>query len=317
MRIHHGAWSGQVMTVAGLIPAEAMGITLPHEHLAVQGWDCRSRNYLNSACMELVKFTDQGGNTIVDVSSTGLARDPLFLKELAARAGIQVIMGTGFYKEAWLPPNVRDMSVDEMAQVMVGDITHGVEETGVHAGVIGELGVSRSITHTEEKVLAAAAHAQRVTGGAISLHFDLGSAQSVYQRALDILEGEGVDLRRVAVGHLVARPDSLGICQYLARRSCYVEFDLFGQERRLLMADLVNTHPEVQISSIRGLIDNGLLQHLLLSQNVNHVELMTVNGGGGYGYLLGQVVPKLKAYSVTDAEIRTMLVENPKRLLSF
>jgi hypothetical protein len=68
-------------------------------------------------------------------------------------AGVNVVMGTGFYKDAWLPPVVHEMSVDGMARFMVKEITEGVDATGIRAGVIGEVGVSLSITPTEERML--------------------------------------------------------------------------------------------------------------------------------------------------------------------
>jgi predicted metal-dependent phosphotriesterase family hydrolase len=61
MSSHKPHWGGQVMTLGGLIPAEHLGITLPHEHLIVQGWDHQERNYHNSDYMELAKFGQEGG----------------------------------------------------------------------------------------------------------------------------------------------------------------------------------------------------------------------------------------------------------------
>jgi phosphotriesterase-related protein len=309
-------WTDQVMTTAGLRPPADLGVTLPHEHLLVQGWDYRERNYLNSATMELVKFIQAGGRTLVELSSVGLPRDPRFCQTLAERVGVQVVIGTGYYKHAWLPEPVHAMTVEQLAGAMTRDIVDGIDDTGIHAGVIGELGVSRTPTPTEERVLAAAAQTQRATGAAISLHFDIGCPVATYRRALDVIERAGADLARVAVGHLVARPDNLSLCRELAARGCYLEFDLFGQERRRLTADLMQTHPDVQASSIRGFIDHGMLDHLLLSQDVRHVELWTVNGGDGYAHLLKNVVPVLRAYSVSQAELDTLLIDNPRRLLA-
>ena len=317
MSIHNEQWVGKVMTVQGLIPAEQVGITLPHEHLVVQGWDHQERNYYNSAYMELDKFVQAGGRTLVDVSSIGRVRDPRFFQRLAERAGLQIIMGTGYYKDGWLPSAVHAMSVEAMADTIIREIVEGVGDTGICAGIIGEVGVSRMITPTEAKSLAAAARAQRATGAGISLHLDIGSTISEHGHALDILAQNGADLTRVAVGHLVARPDNLELCQHLAGRGCFVEFDLFGQEHWYLMNEMLRTHPEVQISSIKGFVDSGLLEHILLSQNVGHLELMTVNGGEGYVHLLKNVVPRIKSYGVTAAEIETIMVGNPQRLLAF
>jgi phosphotriesterase-related protein len=83
------------------------------------------------------------------------------------------------------------------------------------------------------------------------------------------------------------------------------------------MNNLMRTHPEVQYSSVKGFINNGLLGKILISQNVCHIRHMTVNSGGGYVHILTDVIPRFKAYGVSDAEIQTMMVENPKRLLAF
>jgi len=308
---------GKVMTAEGLIAAEEMGVTLPHEHLVVQGWNYRERNYFNSAYMELVQYPAAGGKTLVELSNVGRDRDPVFFQRLAAKCGVTFILGTGFYKDAWLPPEVHEMSVDEMARFMVKEIIEGVDDTGIRAGVIGEVGVSRPITPTEERSLAASARAQRETSAAIVVHFEIGTPEPEYNHALGILEAAGADLSRVAVSHLVPRPDSFEVFKRLADRGCFLAFDLFGQESWPLMNNLVRTHPEVQYSSVKGFINNGLLGKILISQNVCHIRHMTVNSGGGYVHILTDVIPRFKAYGVSDAEIQTMMVENPKRLLAF
>lgn len=152
---------GKVMTVLGPISAEEMGITLPHEHLL-----CVHQGPLvdivdpDLVAEELSLFKRAGGTTLVDMTTVGIGRDPSVLKRISQRTGVNVVMGTGFYKDAWLPPEVHEMSVDEMTRFMVKDITEGVDGTGIRAGVIGEVGVSRPLTPTEERSLTASAHAQ-------------------------------------------------------------------------------------------------------------------------------------------------------------
>jgi phosphotriesterase-related protein len=205
---------------------------------------------------------------------------------------------------------------EALTEVIIREIVEGVNGTDIHAGVIGEVGVSRLITPAEERSLAAAARAQQITGAGISLHFEIGSKLAEYDHAIDILAQNGADLTQVAVGHLVSRPDNLELCRHLAARGCFIEFDLFGQERWYLMNEMMGTHPEVQVSSIKEFIDSGLLPHILLSQNVMHVDLMTVNGGDGFVHLQKNVVPRMKSYGVTDAEVHQIPLENPRRLLT-
>jgi phosphotriesterase-related protein len=277
---------GKVMTVEGLIPMEEMGIKL-------------------------------GGTTIVELTNIGRDRDPMFLKKIAFKTGIKVIMGSGFYRDAWLPSEIHNMSVNELSQVMIQDIVNGVGDTGICAGVIGEIGVSDPITPTEEKVLAASAKSQNKTGVAINVHFEIGLEEKGYNHAINFLESEGADINRVVISHLVPRPDNFELYNKLANKGCYLEFDLFGQESWPLMSELVNTNPEVQLASIKGFIDNGLLNKILISQNVNHILHMTVNGGFGYIYILKYGIPKFKSYGISDEEIKAMMVDNPKELLPF
>jgi phosphotriesterase-related protein len=158
---------------------------------------------------------------------------------------------------------------------------------------------------------------QQETGAAIFLHFDVGAPERAYRQALDVLEAEGVDLDRVVICHLVPRPDNLELITGLAERGCYVGFDLFGQERWSFADDMIRTDPEVQISSVRGFLDYGLLEKILVSHDVCHVSHLTVNGGLGYGHILRNVVPKFREYGISDEEIHTIMAENPQRLIAF
>ena len=71
------------------------------------------------------------------------------------------------------------------------------------------------------------------------------------------------------------------------------------------------------MSSVKGFIDFGMTERILVSQNVCHVTHFTVNGGMGYAHILKNVVPRFKEYGITDQEIRTIMVENPSRLMAF
>ena len=303
------------MTTQGPISPDNLGIVLPHEHLILQGWDHTERNYFNSAYMELVHFTGNAGKTIVDLSSIGMKRDIAFVHRLANHASIQLIIGTGFYKQAWVPQEMCKLGEEELANLMVQEIIEGVDDSGIHAGVIGELGISRPITTFEEKVLRAAAMAQKETGAAMFLHFDIGNEVSEYLHVLNILKKAKANLLKVAVCHLISSPRYLELILELSRWGCMLEFDLFGQYVRHYMKEMMRTHEDVQLSSIRGFLGKGLIGQMLVSQNVNHIDLMTVNGGEGYGYLLKKGKQRFIDYGIKEEDIHTMMVENPKILL--
>lgn len=305
---------GTVITVLGSITPEEMGVTLPHEHLLLthQGplVDLTDEDL---ASEELLRFKRSGGSTLFDMTTVGIARDPEALKRISQKTGINIIMGTGFYKDAWLPPEVHEMSESEMTAIMVREITEGVRDTGIRAGHIGEIGVSRPITPTEEKVLTASAHAQQLTGAAICIHFDLGDLVE-HNYALDILEQEGADLNRVVIDHFVSRPDAVQHLEILARRGCYIEFELWGMELWPTVYEMMGVDPEAQIASLRWFVISGFVEKILISQDVCHQLQLVANGGYGYAHILNNLVPKFKSYGIKDHEIHTIMVENPKTL---
>jgi len=310
------SWIGKVMTVEGLIPSEDLGITLPHEHLRVQEWDQQSPRFQHLLYEELLQYPLAGGRTVVEVSPIGMPRDFVFLRRLGRQTGVQVVVCTGFYKAGWHPSWLKDASVEAITEIMIGQIVDGVEDTGIHAGVL-KVAVSHPISSEEQRVLAAIGRAQQATGAGVQVHLDVFMPPNDYRQTIDIIEREGGDLRRVSLCHFVARPDWLEFWQEITARGCFIEFELWGHERWPLLEDMMHTDPEVQYSSIKGLLNHGLLNHILLSHDICNMHQWTVNGGYGYAHLLRTVVPKLRGYGVTEADIQTLIVENPRRLLAF
>ena len=96
-----------VMTVLGPVDAGELGVTLPHEHVFLDlTREYRGDGLLNDpvlAAHELALYAEAGGRTVVDVTSVGLARDPAALRSMAARTGLNIVMGCGFYRRAYFP----------------------------------------------------------------------------------------------------------------------------------------------------------------------------------------------------------------------
>ena len=219
-------------------------------------------------------------------------------------------MGCGYYKE-FSSDAVRAKSEETIAEEIVRDVVEGVD--GIHAGVIGEIGVSRPITAFEERQLRATAKAQKATGAAVNLHFDIQTTPAEHNYALDILEKAGADLSRVVISHLPPRLEEVDRCVALAERGCYVELDLFGME---LFPDVVRQlkGTEDPVATTKTLIDRGCIEKLLISQDLCAQVCYKKNGGYGYDNLLKRIVPMFREAGITDEQIRTIMVENPKRL---
>jgi phosphotriesterase-related protein len=266
--------------------------------------------------MELEKFRGTGGRTIVDLTPIGRERDPTFVRLLATRADVNVVLGTGYAKEGWLPETYANRATDDLARTLIGELTTGIAGTDIRAGVIGEIGISRSFSAFEHRSLEAAAIAQRATGAPIAAQLEIGASVREVEAVLATLESSGANMSRVAIAHVVCAPASIEVSDVISRAGAWVMFDLFGQERGGLSGDLIALHPEVQVSSIRGYLDRGLGARMLLSQDVNHVQLLTVNGGDGYAHLARNVAPRLAAYGTSPREWETLSVQNPRRFLT-
>lgn len=311
------SWIGKLLTVTGLIDPEDMGFCSPHEHLnsVHQGPKVNVTNLIDPL-EEMMLFYRCGGRTIVDMTLTDIGRNPQLIKEISEKSGVNIVMGTGFYKDAWMLPEGKELSIDQMAQIIVSEIVNGEKKTGIHAGIIGEVGVSRKITDAEERSLVASARAYRQTGAAINIHFDIGTTEAEYTHVIDLLENEGADLNRVTLDHFVCRPDDIGLCKKLTDRGCYIEFDLYGMTevwpKIYFLAG--KTSPEVQIASLKWFISAGMVERILIAQDVGTQSQLRSHGGFGYIHIIKNLIPRFKEFGITDEEIRIITEENPKRL---
>jgi phosphotriesterase-related protein len=183
-----------------------------------------------------------------------------------------------------------------------------VGESGVAPGIIGEIGTDKPwISPREERVHRAAARAARRTGLAITTH----AVQSmVGLDQLDVFEAEGADLSRVVIGHADSYP-SLDYHLAIVERGATAEFDFLGMSFTPL-----ERHGEGRIvESICELLARGHVERVLLSQDVCHDSQLRRYGGNGYTYLSETFLPRLREAGVSDDELRTITVDNPRRLL--
>jgi phosphotriesterase-related protein len=307
----------RVMTVSGPIPPDRVGFTLPHEHTGIYLWHIADRwdqweLTPDEATLidELADFRRRGGSTLVDLTLDGVGRDPERLRRLATRTGVQLVMGCGWYRGAYYLAEARidRRTVDDLAAELVAEFRDGVAGTGVHPGIIGEIGTDKPwVSATEERAHRAAARAALATGMAITTHAvmsPVGLAQ------LRIFEEEGVDPGRVVIGHADSYPV---LDHYLAilDRGANLEFDFIGQR----FATEEAAEPRL-VELIVELLERGYGTQLLLSQDVCHNSQLRANGGFGYAYLQQHFLPTLRTAAVAEGEIAQMTTDNPRRILT-
>jgi phosphotriesterase-related protein len=305
------------MTVSGPIPPERIGFTLPHEHTGIYLWHIQHRwDYWeltpdeDAIADELRDFRRRGGSTLVDLTLPGIGRDPERLRRLASRTGIQIVMGCGWYREAYYPIEllVDRRSVDHLADELIGEFRDGVAGTGVRPGIIGEIGTDKPwVSAQEERVHRAAARASKATGLAITTH---GVRSAVGLDQLRIFEEEGVDPARVIIGHADSYP-VLDHFLAILDRGANLQFDFIGHR----FSTEEGEEPRL-VELIVELLERGYGPQLLLSQDVCHNSQLKANGGSGFTYLQQHFLPTLRTAAVGEGEIHQMTIENPRRLLT-
>ncbi len=309
---------GRVQTVTGPLDPGELGWVLPHEHTAIALWHIAGRwDYWELRrdepliLEELGRFRDAGGGGLVDLTLPGVGRDPAWLAGLATRSGLRIVMGAGWYREAYYPAETRvdRRSVADLADEIIREAEDGVAGTGIRPGIIGEIGTDKPwLSAQEERVHRAAAQAARATGLAITTHA-VQSAVGLDQLA--VFEAEGADLSRVVIGHADSYP-SRDYHRAIVERGAVVEFDFLGMSFTPL-----ERHGEGRIvESICDLIAAGHADRIMLSQDVCHDSQLVRYGGNGYAYLATTFLPRLREAGVSDEEIRTITVDNPRRILT-
>jgi len=265
-------------------------------------------NLLNDAVVaerELTVAHNAGVVTLVDQTGRGVHRDPLALKALSEKTGLNIVTGTGWFKERFYDLDFAKTNADKLTEIMVRDITEGIDDTGVRAGIIGEINVhNRWVTPGEERMHRAAARAQGATGLALAI---TGTHTSTAMEQLDILTEERADLTRVIVDHVNGIADH-ALHAAIAGRGPFTCFNTFP----LSSPDLLDRDARL----IKAMIDAGLIGHILVSTGVSVKKHMSAYGGGGYAFAVSQFRERIKAAGVSAQAWETITVENPRRALA-
>ena len=346
------ALSGKALTVLGAIDADTMGVTLPHEHLLIDfavmfgepaaasekalahqpvtlsnlGWVRQNFNASldnlrlldeQTAVDEIMLFRRAGGRTVVDPTNVSLSRDPRALARISRATGLNIVMGAGYYVAAAHPADMDRRGEDSIVREIVREVTVGVGDTGVRAGLIGEIGNTWPWAENEKKVVRAAVEAQRQTGAPLMIH--PGRDQAAPMQIVDLIAKQGGDLRRTVMCHIertIADERHLGD---LAATGIWLEYDLFGLENSYYPynPDFDMPNDGGRMAHVLALIEAGHRDQILLSHDIAYKTSLVKYGGYGYHHLLVNVVPRLRRKGVDDAGLRRLLVDNPRRAFTF
>ena len=301
----------RVNTVLGPVSPDDLGVTLTHEHIFIDlrfdgtGVD-GVLDDVDLAIDELGRFKAAGGGAVVDVTNKYLGRNGAGLVRVARETGLHIVASTGYYRTVYYPPHVHELTINKLAEVMVDELTKGIDGTDAQAGIIGELATQRDfITPPEERVFRAAARAHNKTGAPLSTHTWL---ETLAQDQLDLFEDEGVDLSHVIIGHMGDLSHLENVHAVLAR-GANVQFDHVGMEHF--------QRDKQRVKNVCQLVQEGFAGRLLLSHDVCYKHLLHWYDGPGYDHMLTSFVPALRSAGVAQADIDTILIDNPRRLLAY
>lgn len=318
-----------INTVLGSKLPEELGLTMMHEHLLVRqpGADLDPQAVFDRA-QAIANCTDQlkalrefGVQTLVDPLPMELGRDPELMAEVSQRSGVNIICSTGFFNEdRGIPVYWRFRSVDEIEDLFLHDIENGIGPSKIKPGLIKVSTGLPKITELEMRIIEAACRAQRRTGLPITTHTDGGLLGPEQQ---DAFAHFGVSLSRCIIGHSCQNPN-VSYHIGMAERGSYVGFDRVSLSR--YQSD------EVRAETISKFVKEGYIQYITMSQDLycywqgELIQFLDLEARKSIAelkslgkwpksmtHLFKSFVPMLIKKGLTEQDIDTILIENPRR----
>lgn len=293
-------------------PAEIDGPVLIHEHLSLGGTDWgierpASKWYedVDVIASEVAACRTSGVRCIVDMGTSDLGRRIDSLRTIATKSNMLIVASGGLHAKDDYPPATARKTADDIADDFFR------LATAERWGAIGEMGTGTAVPMDadERKALLAAAQLHQRTGLAIVTHVSDGCAKCAIDQ-VDLFESAGVALDRVVIGHLndiTQQPTVAPMA--IAKRGAYAAFDHCGKPD--------DPRGDEYVRTLLTLLDAGLSERLLLSSDFANPRYLRKNGGPGIDMTITNFVPRLRRAGVNDATLRTLLVENPRRVLTF
>ena len=257
--------------------------------------------------VEEVKAVQKDGVVcIVDGGHADMKRNLDSLKTIATRTGMLVVASGGYYMERVYPSDLKGKSEDQIAEELAR------EAAANRFGAFGEIGENPDavMSPLEEKVFRAVGKAHLRTNLPIFTHNAYGTGPNVPKEAglhqLDVLESVGVKPERVVIGHCDSLVDpSADLIKAVAKRGAWVGFDRTGGQAA---AD------DVRVRTLLAFFEAGYADRLLLSSDSTGGRTVDLPS---YRRVTSVFVPALRKAGVKDEVIRSVLVDNSRRFLSF
>jgi phosphotriesterase-related protein len=312
----------KVRTLTGDVAPELLGRTLVHEHLCVDWGEMLGRpkvldfdydRMVDRMVARMEELHQAGIGAMVECTPIGCGRYVDLFKDVAKRSPVKIIASTGFFHESWCPihPIGQALGIEAMTDLFIREITEGMGDTLIKAGIIKCATGEGRISPKEEQILRAAARAHKATGCPIITHTTNGMGLE----QLDVFESEGVSSEEVIVSHIGFEKDPLDYSERMLRRGANVSFDRIGMH--------VFYPDEHWVAIVGNAVRKGYINQIMLSHDAavfvhGLEETSDENVFDDYTYIPRVFLPKLqKEAGVTDEQVGIIMEDNPQRVLAF
>jgi phosphotriesterase-related protein len=252
----------------------------------------------------LDEAAERGVTGLVECSTIGVGRNVEVMKTLAENTDIHIIMPTGVYREAYIPDDIGEKSIDQLIEAWVKDIRQGIDGTDVKAGFIKMSVSDEGITDLEAKNLEAAVQTSKETGAIIASHTIGGQLAA---QEIDLLARCGLDLSRFIWTHAQSEPDTAYHME-AAKQGIYISIDAIGSGW---------VPDDDMLAYTIHLIEAGYSDKILLSHDAGWYDPSQPDGHPaemgirGYTALFDSFLPALKARGISEATIDQITIQNP------
>ncbi|MDO5424777.1 MAG: phosphotriesterase [Eubacteriales bacterium] len=358
----------KITTVCGDIAPEELGYTDMHEHIMFNGADMGAKckpfmpqnlpvNYDDPVSLEnigllkrnfplvldamnledeeamtgeVMEYKESGGQAMVELSVPGIRLDVAAVKRISEKTGVHVITATGFYVQSSWEGKFADWEIKDFYNHMMGEITEGIDGTGVKPGCV-KIGLEE-FSEQEERALRAGGQVAKDTGMSITVHpcYDAGGDPA---RIIQILLEEGMDPTKIVIAHtrtavkrplkeMLLYPELWGLdldsAHQILEAGANVSVEVLSGDIGLENKGSVPIPDWMRLAGVRQLIAEGWSRQIVMGTDLCVKTMCRRFGGEGYCRMTKYAIPMLKKYGeVADTAIRDITVRNPARILAY
>lgn len=347
--------AGKVMTVAGPIAPEALGLTLPHEHLFVdlrppvdtrEGW--RAINAIRPSTPQDIAFYE-APLVLERIGAAYMGKPNRDNRRLDDEAtAIREVtdfrwLGGGTIVDVTSPGIGRSPAALERVAALSG--VHIVMGSGWYEhGYVGHALDDRSVSSLADELVADITVGVQGTGVRAGIIGEIGVGDSSGPYEQKVLAAAARASRQtgaaISVRMTPGRREHIAVLAVLKNAGADLTRVAMGHSNliatdMLLMQKILDQGAYIQFDmlgdpaqiltevsdhdvavAIVELLGQGYGGQILLSQDVCAKTDLQAYGGSGYSFVAAQFIPYLRQLGVAQDQITQMVVDNPRRLLT-